>query len=300
MLRFKPLLSADMLQPPAAADDAIQTGSIPAVAPEAKPPITATVKPPVATFVAAMSPPKADAAPVVPADRAVGGIDLRPPAESHADSTAEASAPESDTSALSTIAKPAAPPAASQTPDGMIVASRPADGSATQTPAAIGSAVPTTPPHPAAIHASGPLPAPAILGVPLGGLAIEISARARAGGNRFDIRLDPPELGRIDVRLHVDAHGRVTSHLVADHPATLDLLRRDAADLQRLLQDAGLKTGDNGLQFSLRDQPPNPQEHEGPRRTARVVVPDTESIGAHLAPRSYTTAGQGSGLDIRV
>jgi flagellar hook-length control protein FliK len=36
--------------------------------------------------------------------------------------------------------------------------------------------------------------------VPLAGLAVEIAARAQAGHNRFEIRLDPPELGRIDVR----------------------------------------------------------------------------------------------------
>src|SRR5262249_35481774 len=47
--------------------------------------------------------------------------------------------------------------------------------------------------------------------VPVAGLAVEIAARAQAGRNRFEIRLDPPELGRIDVRLDVDASGQVTS-----------------------------------------------------------------------------------------
>ena len=90
--------------------------------------------------------------------------------------------------------------------------------------------------------------------VPLESLAVEIAARAQSGSNRFEIRLDPPELGRIDVRLDIDRSGNVTSRLVVDKAETLEALRRDAHQLERALQDAGLKTSDNGLQFSLRDQ----------------------------------------------
>jgi len=74
--------------------------------------------------------------------------------------------------------------------------------------------------------------------VPLSGVAFEISSRALSGRHRFDIRLDPPELGRIEVRLDVDRDGRVTSHLVVDRKDTLSLLQRDAAGLQRALQPA--------------------------------------------------------------
>jgi flagellar hook-length control protein FliK len=40
--------------------------------------------------------------------------------------------------------------------------------------------------------------------VPVAGLAVAIAARAQNGSNQFDIRLDPAELGRVDVRLDVD------------------------------------------------------------------------------------------------
>jgi flagellar hook-length control protein FliK len=115
---------------------------------------------------------------------------------------------------------------------------RPTDRTAA--PTAVTSAAPT----PTATAAN--LPATA---VPVAGLAVAIASQAQAGRNRFEIRLDPPELGRVDVRLDVDRDGRVTSRLVADRPETLDLLRRDAPELQRALQDAGLKTSDSGLQF---------------------------------------------------
>jgi len=69
-------------------------------------------------------------------------------------------------------------------------------------------------------------------------LAIEIAGKAFAGKNRFEIRLDPPELGRIEVRIDVDHDGNVTSRLTVDRADTYDLLRRDAAGLERALQDA--------------------------------------------------------------
>ena len=90
--------------------------------------------------------------------------------------------------------------------------------------------------------------------VPLSGLALEIAASAKNGKSSFEIRLDPAELGRIDVRIDVDRNGQMTSHLTVEKPETLSMLRQDAPQLQRALDDAGFKTGDGGLQFSLRDQ----------------------------------------------
>jgi flagellar hook-length control protein FliK len=81
---------------------------------------------------------------------------------------------------------------------------------------------------------------------------------------------------------------------------TLDLLRRDAPQLERALNDAGLKTGDNGLQFALRDQSfAGRHEERAAPAMARVIVPDAE-----LAP--VEAGGYGrlpracGGIDIQV
>jgi flagellar hook-length control protein FliK len=140
--------------------------------------------------------------------------------------------------------------------------------------------------------------------VPLVAVPIEIAARFQAGTNRFEIRLDPPELGRIDVRLNVDRQGNVTSHLVVERSDTLDLLRRDAPQLERALQDAGLKTGSDGLQFSLRDQgfAQNPNAGANtPARFARIVVPAQEPVPSADTTRFYgRPLGTSGGIDIRV
>ena len=137
--------------------------------------------------------------------------------------------------------------------------------------------------------------------VPLAGLAVEIAGQALTGKNRFEIRLDPPELGRIEVRLDVDKNGGVTSHLIADRADTLDLLRRDASGLERALQDAGLKTSDNSLQFSLRDQSGQQQQEHQQSTAARLVVTDDSVPAAGAAASALNAyASRRGGIDIRV
>ena len=54
--------------------------------------------------------------------------------------------------------------------------------------------------------------------------------------------------------LDVDRDGQVTTHVTADRADTLQLLQSQQPQLERALEQAGLKTADNGLQFTLRDQ----------------------------------------------
>ena len=139
--------------------------------------------------------------------------------------------------------------------------------------------------------------------VPLNGLALQIAVTAQSGKSRFELRLDPAELGRIDVRIDVDRHGQVTSHLTVEKPETLAMLRQDAPQLQQALNDAGLKTDSSGLQFSLRDQSSSGQNtgDDTGRNAQRLIISEDDSIAASVAGRTYgRMSGSGSGVDIRV
>lgn len=145
--------------------------------------------------------------------------------------------------------------------------------------------------------------------MPISGLAVEIAARVTGDEKSFQIRLDPPELGRIDVQLSVDASGRVTTHLTADRPETLNLLRQDASSLQRALESTGLKAGSGGLEFSLRNQSfggegggqRGGQSNGTASPVARIIVPDEDMPAGPTAPRGYARLlGVGTGVDIRV
>ena len=118
---------------------------------------------------------------------------------------------------------------------------------------------------------------------------MEIAASAKSGKTRFEIRLDPAELGRIDVRIDIDRHGQVTSHLTVERPETLSMLRQDANQLQRALDNAGLSTGNGGLQFSLRDQSSQGQNdgNQSNPNAHRLVVSEEDSVPAVVAGRNY-------------
>jgi flagellar hook-length control protein FliK len=186
--------------------------------------------------------------------------------------------------------------------------SPPPDAGATVTAQAVAASASPSAPIAASAPAAAAAPAaPAAVALtPIAGLAVEIAARAQAGSSRFDIRLDPPELGRIDVRLTLDRDGKVTSHLIAERSETLAVLQRDAPELQRSLQQAGLNTADDGLQFSLRDQgfgqqTPYPQQQGSQPGAARIVVSDPELPAVAAAASGYERlAGGRSGVDIRV
>jgi len=86
-------------------------------------------------------------------------------------------------------------------------------------------------------------------------VAFEVVRQVQAGNSRFQIRLDPPELGRIDVRLDVDRGGNVNARMVVERSETLDLMQRDQRTLERALAQAGLDTSKTNLEFSLRQNP---------------------------------------------
>ena len=182
-----------------------------------------------------------------------------------------------------------------------------AQATAPKTMGDVAQQVALTPPSqdvaPAPANPAAPAPPAAqAAAVPLAGVAIEIAGQAMAGKNRFEIRLDPPELGRIEIRLDVDRDGQVTTRLIADRSDTLDLLRRDASGLERALQDAGLKTADNSLQFSLRDQTMGREQSNTPTPGAAQIIVHDDALPVNDATqRNYSRlAGLRGGIDIRV
>ena len=141
--------------------------------------------------------------------------------------------------------------------------------------------------------------------VAAGDVGLEIVARSKAGDSRFELRLDPPELGRIEVRLDVDKDGGVRSRLIVDRADTLDLLQRDARQLEKALQSAGLDTSKGGLEFTLRDQSQSFQQgsdRDGWKTASSETLTAVEETSpADPRAGSYgRLVGRSGGLDIRV
>jgi len=88
--------------------------------------------------------------------------------------------------------------------------------------------------------------------LPLRTIAVHMAQRLADGVREFRIRLDPPELGRIDIRMEITRDGHLSAHLITDRPEALDALQRDARALERALQAAGLDLEEGDLSFNLR------------------------------------------------
>ena len=132
-------------------------------------------------------------------------------------------------------------------------------------------------------------------------IAVNIARHAITGTNRFALRLDPPELGRVDIQMQMSADGRVNAHLTAERPETLDLLQRDARALERALNDAGLDADKDSLSFSLKQQGSNrfgDQQDQPGNNPAKTAQHDESPSAAQInAYRAYLPAGR---LDISV
>ncbi|MCJ2080983.1 flagellar hook-length control protein FliK [Methylobacterium sp. J-090] len=151
---------------------------------------------------------------------------------------------------------------------------------------------------------------PASPPVPLGAVPMTIGLRSLQGSNHFEIRLDPGELGRIDVSLDIDKErGTVMAHLVVDRAETLALLQRDAGSLQQALSQAGLDAPEANINLSLRSdtqsggQGAEGQGADGRRPEGRPGGPglshQAEGRAALEATPMRTLRGL-TGLDIRI
>ena len=112
------------------------------------------------------------------------------------------------------------------------------------------------------------------------------------GNTRFQIRLDPPELGKIDVRLDIDASGQVNARLTVEKAETLDLMQRDQRGLERALQQAGLDGAKTNLEFSLKQNPFNGGQ-QGQDGNGRPFFGD-EAVAEEEAPPPTVNLYRGS------
>jgi flagellar hook-length control protein FliK len=114
-------------------------------------------------------------------------------------------------------------------------------------------------------------------------VAQQIIRRVQNGATRFDLRLEPPELGRVDVRLEMSRDHRVTALIAADDAGTLQQLMRAAREIEWALQSAGLELSQAGLSFDFADRGAA-QERSGEGGAAAPLAGAAEDPAAQPAP----------------
>ena len=144
---------------------------------------------------------------------------------------------------------------------------------------------------------------------PVEQVAVQIKKAIGSGADKISIRLQPAQLGKVEIQLEIGKDGMITAAISAERPETLEMLQRDSKALERALQDAGLRTNSDSLSFSLRnDNAKHGEEakdrgddHGGPS-SDRAAGPD--EAGDHGMPNNEYIPGQNMAtnghIDIRV
>jgi Meckel syndrome type 1 protein len=141
-------------------------------------------------------------------------------------------------------------------------------------------------------------------------LAAQIIKKLEAKTTRFDLELDPHGLGRVDVRVEIGAHGKMTASMVFENPQAANELKARAAELQRTLEQAGFDLS-GGLSFDVADQGARQQgqawqdQADGGRafrgqafRAALETAGDAADAANHGALR--LRRGVNAGVDVRI
>ena len=84
-------------------------------------------------------------------------------------------------------------------------------------------------------------------------LAMNIKQGIDEDITKIKIKMSPERLGTVDVTMNIASDGTVNAVIGADKIETFDWLRRDSSALQDMLQQHGLKMGQNGLSFAYND-----------------------------------------------
>lgn len=145
--------------------------------------------------------------------------------------------------------------------------------------------------HPTPASSPAHAPPPALASAPQAALQVYTRFVERFDGRaqQFQIRLDPPELGRVNVRIEIGSDHRVHAVLSAhDSNALSDLLRGQRA-LEQSLADAGIDLAEDGIRFELSDNgaqqsSAGEQNEAGGRSSASMQVPEATAPAQSDAP----------------
>ena len=111
------------------------------------------------------------------------------------------------------------------------------------------------------------------------------AAASPGGPNRLIVRLDPAELGRVEVGILRRPDGPARVELTAERPETLQLLMRDQPALHRALDLAGIPAEGRTLHFQA--------AHADPARDAAPAPP---SSSQPMAQSGTGSGGPSSGM----
>nr|WP_294815761.1 flagellar hook-length control protein FliK [uncultured Sphingomonas sp.] len=123
-------------------------------------------------------------------------------------------------------------------------------------------------------------------------LGVEIARKVEMGEETLRIRLNPIELGRIEVTLAFDDKGSLQATVRTESAQAMDLLRQDAPDLARTLDQAGVRTDAQSFRFENRDGGGQQAQQQGQQNRGQFAASDDDAAIAEPIYRPIRSDGQ--------
>ena len=141
------------------------------------------------------------------------------------------------------------------------------------------------------VVAPPPPPPPPKPPAPVEQVAVQIKKAIGEGADKINIKLQPANLGKVEVRMEIGKDGVLTANVIAEKPETLELLQRDVRGLEKVLQEGGLKTDTQSFNFSLKE---HAQQQAANRREETNEQPDNNNQNSNEeeAEDAETTASE--------
>lgn len=136
-------------------------------------------------------------------------------------------------------------------------------------------------------------------------IAAQILRKLEGRSTRFEMALTPDHLGRVDVKLDIDAEGRLTARLAFDNPLAATDLRGRVDDLRRELEDAGFHLANDAFEFAERDSGSSgfdrgQDARHGQNRAFAAASRLSAEIDVAQPPRWMALSLSPSGVDLKV
>ncbi len=132
---------------------------------------------------------------------------------------------------------------------------------------------------PEPLKTPGQTSAPQKAAPPTQDFAALLARRLNSGASHFELRLDPPELGRVEASLHIADDGEKILALKFENQSALDLFSRDEAALRNALSSSGFDIAREHVSFALAESESDPQSDA-------AVSPDAAYDSSFVAPWS--------------
>lgn len=118
-------------------------------------------------------------------------------------------------------------------------------------------------------------------------LAAQVVKKLGEKTTRFDVQLDPHGLGKVDVRIEIGAHGRITAGMTFENPQAAADVKARASELQKALEQAGFDIS-GGISFDV-------AQDQGQRQQQNNAWQDQGDAGRAFQGRAFRAALETAG-----